>query len=152
MYHFSLLPEAMSLKLKGSGKPSRKQTLKRNEVKVKGQQMSGRESSQGAESHKNYILCSDRSATDLPDKLDIFIIRTTHTLKVSIIVAGDVLPNTLTHVTVLYEKHAEENTAVSNGLQRSHDLVIGSLIKGQLTGRERSSTDQRAKVGPAMCV
>lgn len=116
MYHLNLSPEAMNLQLKESGKPSQKQTLKSSKVRVKGQQMYGGGSSQGAKLHKNYILCTNRSATDLSDKLDIFIIRTTHILPVSIIIAGDIFQNTLSHVTVLYEKHSEEHTAVSNTL------------------------------------
>lgn len=116
MNHLNLLPEAMSLQLRGSGKPSQKQTLKSSKVRVKGQQMYGRGFSQGAKLHKNYILCTNRSATDRADKLDIFIIRTTHILPVSIIIAGDIFQNTLSHVTVLYQKHAEEHTAVSQTL------------------------------------
>lgn len=86
--------------------------------------MSGRGSSHGAKFHKNYILCSSRSALNQPDTLDIFIIRTTttHPCPVSIIVSGDVFPNTLARVTGLYENHAEENTTVSNRLKRSHDF------------------------------
>lgn len=88
IYHLNLLPEAMSLQPKGSGKPSQKQTLKRSKVRVKSQQMSGRGSSQGQSRTKTRYF----AAADL---LQIYQIRwTTH----STIIAGEIFPNTLPRV------------------------------------------------------
>lgn len=111
------MPEATNLQLKKSGKPSRKQTLKRRKVRVTGQQMSGRGSRQGAKSHKSYILCNNRSATDLLDMLYMFIRTLEQHTPPSLHYCS--FSNTFTRVTVLYKKHAEENSSK----QRSKEVT-----------------------------